>query len=86
MRINDLMYNLEMLTKVDSSDNVYAFVCTKEDAEGLIDPWMEQGGYALSEAQWVEIIEQIKTKCYSLILDLVADVVIDYARGDSDED
>ncbi len=86
MRINDLMYNLEMLAKVDNSDKVYAFVYTKEDAEGLLDPWMEQDGYALSEEQWVEIIEEIKFKCYSPILDLISDVVIDYVKGDSDED
>ena len=53
MRINDLMYNLEMLAKVDNSDKVYAFVYTKEDAEGLLDTWMEQDGYALREEQWV---------------------------------
>ena len=82
MRINDLMYNLEMLAKVDNSDKVYAFVYTKEDAEGLLDPWMEQDGYALSEEQWVEIIEEIKSKCYSPILDLISDVVIDYVKGE----
>jgi hypothetical protein len=65
---------------------VYAFIYTKEDAEGLLDPWMEQDGYALSEEQWVEIVDEIRAKCYSLIIDLVSDVVIDYVKGESNED
>lgn len=85
MKVNELMHSLDVLRQVDMSDDVYAFVYTKEDAEGLLDPWMETG-YALSEEQWVELVEQIRSKCYSLIIDLVSDVVIDYAKGDSDED
>lgn len=86
MKVNELMHSLDILRQVDMSDDVYAFIYTKEDAEGLIDPWVEQQGYALSEEQWVELVEEIRVKCYSLILDLVADVVIDYVKGDSDED
>ena len=85
MKVNELMHSLDVLRQVEMSDDVYAFIYTKEDADGILDPWMENG-YALSEAQWVELVEEIRSKCYSLIIDLVSDVVIDYAKGDSDED
>ena len=86
MKVNELMHSLDVLRQVDMSDDVYAFIYTKEDAEGLLDPWMEQDGYALSEEQWVEIVDEIRAKCYSLIIDLVSDVVIDYVKGESNED
>jgi len=85
VKVNELMHSLDVLRQVEMSDDVYAFIYTKEDADGILDPWMENG-YALSEAQWVELVEEIRSKCYSLIIDLVSDVVIDYAKGDSDED
>ena len=86
MKVNELMHSLDVLRQVDMSDDVYAFIYSKEDAEGLLDPWMEQDGYALSEEQWVELVEEIRAKCYSLILDLVSDVVIDYVKGESSDD
>lgn len=85
MKVNELMHSLDVLRQVEMSDDVYAFIYTKEDAEGLLDPWTETG-YTLSEEQWVELVEEIRSKCYSLIIDLVSDVVIDYAKGSSDED
>lgn len=85
MKVSELIHSLSVLRQVDMSDDVYAFVYSKEDAEGLLDPWMEQDGYALSEEQWVELVEEIRAKCYSLILDLVSDVVVDYAKGESSE-
>jgi hypothetical protein len=85
VKVNELMHSLDVLRQVDMSDDVYAFIYTKEDADGILDPWMEKS-YALSEAQWVELVEEIRSKCYSLIIDLVSDVVIDYAKGESDED
>jgi len=85
VKVNELMHSLDVLRQVEMSDDVYAFIYTKEDADGILDPWMENG-YALSEAQWVELVEEIRSKCYSLIIDLVSDVVIDYAKGESDED
>lgn len=85
MKVSELIHSLSVLRQVDMSDDVYAFVYSKEDAEGLLDPWMEQDGYALSEEQWVELVEEIRAKCYSLILDLVSDVVVDYVKGESSE-
>lgn len=85
MKVNELMHSLDVLRQVDMSDDVYAFIYSKEDAEGLLDPWMEQDGYALSEEQWVELVDEIRAKCYSLILDLVSDVVIDYVKGESSD-
>jgi hypothetical protein len=85
VKVNELMHSLDVLRQVDMSDDVYAFIYSKEDAEGLLDPWMEQDGYALSEEQWVELVDEIRAKCYSLILDLVSDVVIDYVKGESSD-
>ena len=85
MKVNELMHSLDVLRQVEMSDDVYAFIYTKEDADSILDPWMENG-YALSEAQWVELVEEIRSKCYSLIIDLVSDVVIDYAKGENNED
>lgn len=85
MKVNELMHSLDVLRQVDMSDDVYAFIYSKEDAEGLLDPWMEQDGYTLSEEQWVELVDEIRAKCYSLILDLVSDVVIDYVKGESSD-
>ena len=84
MKVNELMHSLDVLRQVDMSNDIYAFVYSKEDAEGLLNPWMEDG-YALSEKKWVELVEEIRAKCYNLILDLVSDVVIDYAKGESNE-
>lgn len=85
MKVNELMHSLDVLRQVEMSDDVYAFIYTKEDADGLLDPWMETG-YTLSEQQWVELVEEIRSKCYSLIIDLVSDVVVDYVKGDSNEE
>ena len=84
MKVNELMHSLDVLRQVEMSDDVYAFIYTKEDADGILDPWMEKG-YALSEKQWIELVEEIRFKCYSLIIDLVSDVVIDYAKGESSD-